>query len=88
MPTMVVERSMGTVRNTLFQSLCLAALVACATGEGVDRRYELDDDEIGRRPTCPPDQAAVCVDSNCEPADYACIDKDVLRGMFEPRIPR
>jgi len=84
----VVKNSMSTVRITLLQSLSLAALAACATSEDVDRRYEPVASEVGRVPTCPPDQAAVCVDSNCEPTDYACIDKDVLRGMFEPRIPR
>jgi hypothetical protein len=88
MQTMPVKHSMRTVRNTLLQSLCLAALVACATGEDVDRRYEPDASEIGNLPTCLPDQFAVCVDINCEPADYTCAEKDQLRGMFEPRIPR
>ena len=79
---------MSTARNTLLQLSFLAALVACATGEDVDRLYESNARTAGRVPTCPPDQAAVCVDTNCESTDYACIEKDVLRGMFEPRIPR
>lgn len=82
----MVKHPMSAVRNTLLGSLCLAVLAACATGETVDRRYEPDVGEIRRMLGCGSDQVAVCIEVNCEPADYVCAARGDFRDMFEPRV--
>jgi hypothetical protein len=84
---MVVKHSMSTVRNTLLQSLCLAALAACATGGAVDDGYEQATGKNNNVAKCPEGLIAICIDTHCTPDEYSCADQDDVRDMFDVQTP-
>ena len=87
--TLGVEFPMNIGRNVF---LPLIFLAACASEpvnkpvEAVDRGSGAEMAELRRVKGCTEDQVLVCMETTCNPENYACAEGSGVRRMFETRI--
>ena len=85
---LAVQVCMSDKQSSLLLLCCLVALGACASGERLEPQSQRDIEEISRTLGCAEDEIAFCIDVDCEPDEFRCVDKSSVRDLFRPQRPR
>lgn len=77
---------MSILRRALIFLALYLGLAACASDGMIERRVELDADELARALGCTIDEIPFCTAANCRAEDYYCVEKGRALETIFPGI--
>lgn len=89
---MVYNRTMQNIQSPLRNIAVIALLgvfVAGCAVEGGRKLEKVGRHEVAEFAGCGPDEVAMCVDTNCEPEEFKCVERgNAAQVLGVPEFPR